>query len=162
MPPPILGVTHQKVYTNGISECLWVRTSGGGPICCSPHSRLAEPMNGGKQGDQNIDPLWVGQPMLGLILMPRSYCPTHKGSNIFVNYCFPPVVRASPSDTGGYDKSDLCRGPFPMDALINATQTLPMRNPCHQSLPMRILYESCGQVARRETGAISEQKLSCN
>ena len=41
----------------------------GGPICRSPHSRLAEPMNGGKYDNQNHDPLWVGQPILGLIIM---------------------------------------------------------------------------------------------
>lgn len=44
------GYALEETYLMTFSCGLWLRTSGGGPICRSPHSRLAEPMNGGKQG----------------------------------------------------------------------------------------------------------------
>ena len=43
---------------------------------------------------------------------PKIGCPTRKGSNIFVNYSLPPVVRATPP-TRGLRQIGPLRGPSP-------------------------------------------------
>ena len=42
----------------------------------------------------------MSQLFLGQDKRSSLYCPTHKGSNIYVSSCLPPVVRATPSDAG--------------------------------------------------------------